>query len=60
VQQALIEQIVEAVLDLDGDAVGRLIGEAFEQDVDLTTVLNDGLTRGLCKLGGGFEKGHVY
>jgi len=58
--KSLPEQLVESILNLDGDSVTKLITSAIDQKVDLTAVLNDGLTTGLRKLGEGLECGDVY
>jgi len=58
--QALIEQIVASILNLDGDTVNELVQKALDQKADLTTLINDGLTVGLRKLGERFENGQVF
>ena len=55
--KSLPEQIVDALLNLDGDSVVELIARALDQNTHLDSVLTDGLTAGLRKLGEGFENG---
>lgn len=58
--ESVPKQIVDALLNLNGDLVIDLIARALDQKVDLVAVLNDGLTAGLRKLGEGFENGKFY
>ena len=58
--EELIEKIKKAILDLDGDQVEALIKEAFDRDMPVTTLINDGLTAGLRQLGDRFEQGDVF
>lgn len=59
-EKILAQQIVESILNFEGDTVAELIEQALNQDIDLTTVLNDGLTAGLRKLGERFGKGEAF
>jgi corrinoid protein of di/trimethylamine methyltransferase len=59
-QKALIEHVVKAILSLDENKVNELIQKAFDEKVDLTTLVNDGITVSLRKLGDRFEDGKVF
>jgi len=59
-QKALIGQVIEAILSLDENKVSELVQKAFDEKVDLTTLINDGITVGLRKLGDNFEDGQVF
>lgn len=54
-----MEQVVESVLSLDGDALSGLVKGTIEQDQDLIVFLNRSVTAGLRKLGQGFHRGGV-
>lgn len=59
-QKALIDHVVEAILNLNESKVSELVQKAFDEKVDLTTLINDGITVGLRKLGDRFEDGQVF
>jgi len=59
-QKALIDHVVEAILSLNDSKVSELVQKAFDEKVDLTTLINDGITVGLHKLGDRFEDGQVF
>ncbi len=59
-EKILTEQIVASILNFDDATVAELIEQALDQNVDPTTVLNDGLTAGLRKLGKMFENNQAF
>lgn len=56
----IMEDIKKAILDLDGEQVSVLVRKAFDQNIRVTTLINDGLTSGLRQLGERFENGDVF
>jgi corrinoid protein of di/trimethylamine methyltransferase len=59
-QEDLIKQTAEAVFKLDRDKADELIEEALKLGINLTTLINEGLTSGLRVLGKRFEAGEVF
>jgi corrinoid protein of di/trimethylamine methyltransferase len=59
-QEDLIKQTAEAVFKLDRDKSDELIEEALKLGINLTTLINEGLTSGLRILGERFEAGEVF
>jgi 5-methyltetrahydrofolate--homocysteine methyltransferase len=53
-------EIVAAVIDLNEGRVEELIKKGIDEQIDLTMVINDGLTVGLRKLGDLFQTGKAF
>ena len=56
----LIKQTADAIFKLDQEKVDQLVDQALEGRIDLTALINEGLTGGLRTLGERFEKGEVF
>jgi len=59
-QRAILGEIIEAILCFDDARLSELIKEVFGEGIDVTTLINDGLTAGLIKLGDRFESGEAF
>lgn len=59
-QLGLIKQTAEAVLDLDSNKVDELVEKALAIEINISALINGGLTGGLRNLGERFEAGVVY
>ncbi|RLG23186.1 cobalamin-binding protein [Methanosarcinales archaeon] len=56
----LLDQINKGILELNSNKVKALIREAIGQGIDVISLINDGLTAGLRKLGERFERGEAF
>lgn len=59
-EKKLIEQTAQAVLIRDRDTVNGLVEQALERNFDISSLINEGLTAGLRKLGDQFERSEVF
>jgi len=59
-QRAIIEEVIDAVLNFDDARLSELIRTALDEGIDVTNLINEGLTVGLSKLGERFEKGEAF
>jgi len=59
-QQDILNKIQDALIGLDGDRVGVLVGDALEQKIPPLSIINEGLVEGLRKMGDMFEKGEIF
>jgi len=59
-QRAIIGEIIEAILCFDDARLREFIKGAFGKGIDVTTLINNGLTAGLVKLGERFESGEAF
>jgi dimethylamine corrinoid protein len=57
---ALIREIVDSILSVQGEKTLDLVGQALREGIDPITIVNDGLTFGLRQLGERYEKGEAY
>ena len=59
-QKELINQTADAVFKLDRDEADHLVEKAMSLKIDLTALINEGLTKGLRILGEKFENGKAF
>ncbi len=59
-REALLDDIFDAVLDQDNKAVPQLVASAIEQQIDVSTVLNEGLIAAMDEVGDEFAEGRIF
>ncbi len=58
--EALLDDIFDAVLDQDNEAVPQLVTSAIEQQIDVNEVLNEGLIAAMDEIGNEFADGRIF
>lgn len=56
----LVDQIIEALVSLDPDKVESLVENGLNTGIDPLTIINDGITAGLTRLGDLFEEEQIF
>lgn len=60
VEDPLLQEIQEAIIDLEEDRVEELTLQAIEEDYDPLKILEDGLTAGVKTVGDMFGRGEIF
>ncbi len=58
--EALLDDIFDAVLDQDSKAVPQLVAAAIDQQIDVNEVLNEGLIAAMDEVGDEFAEGRIF
>lgn len=56
----LLQKISDAIQELNSQKISSLVKQALDEEMDVATLINSGLTAGLRKLGVRFEKSEVF